>query len=451
VIVMSRPALQLALPKIGIAWMFALLTVNFNRVTIYDLGIAAVVVTLLLGIYPLFAPIQPLFGRWIDRHPLLGYRRGPYLLIGMVGSGLLFTALPWTAVGLRVGNPLAFVVGVILMVLFGLGIALIANTYLDLVAETTDERSRSGVFAVAWTAQTAAIVLWSFVFQRLMPTFSIALMQSLYNLTPLVCLVTTLLGILGLEQKVDPHNLQVKDRAQEPVGNPLEALRVLRENTPARNFFAFVFLAITGIFLQDAVMEVYASRVLHMSLPESTQPQQVWNGAVLIAMLITSPLIAILTARAAANGNDISSLKRRIASGGALVATFALWALASTAARSDGSAFYAVLVLMGLGMGVFTAVTVTMMSDMTVAGATGRYLGLWSMAQAFATSFAFVASGALHTLLIESGWLAPGHGFAVIFGIEGLSMLLSLVMLQMVSVAAFRGAAQRDLARLAVQ
>lgn len=448
---MSRPALQLALPKIGIAWMFALLTVNFNRVTIYDLGIAAVVVTLLLGIYPLFAPIQPLFGRWIDRHPIMGYRRGPYLLIGMVGSGSLFMALPWTAAGLQKGDPLAVLVGIVLMVLFGLGIALIANTYLDLVAETTDERSRSGVFAVAWTAQTAAIVLWAFVFQRLMPIFTLDLMQSLYNLTPVVCLLTTLLGILGLERRVDPHNLQLKDRVQEPLGNPLEALRVLRENTPARNFFAFVFLAITGIFLQDAVMEVYASRVLGMSLPESTQPQQIWNGAVLIAMLITSPLIAILSARAVAAGTNITSIKRRIASGGAVVATFALWVLASTAARGDGAIFPLVLALMGLGMGVFTAVTVTMMSDMTIEGATGRYLGLWSMAQAFATSFAFIASGALHTLLIESGWVAPGMGFAMIFGLEGLSMLLSLVLLQLVSVSAFRGAAQRDLSRLAAR
>lgn len=441
---MRRRALQLALPKVGIAWMFALLTVNFNRIAIFDLRIAAVVVTLLLGIYPLLAPTQPLFGRWIDRHPLFGYRRGPYLLLGMVGSGLLFPLLPWVAVGVQRGDPLALLSGAMIMVLFGLGIALIANTYLDLVVETTDERSRGGVFAVAWTAQTAAIVVWAAVFQRLMPDFSLEGMQQLYNLTPLICLATTMLGVIGLERPARMTPVVLRDRSRDPVGNPREALRVLRQNAPARFFFLFVFLAIVAIFMQDAILEVYGSSVLGMSLGESATLQQIWNGAVLVAMLIASPAVAL--AARSRGGADLSSLKRRVASSGALVAALGLCMLAIAASRADQSTLALTLVVMGLGMGVFTAVTVTMMSDMTIEGATGRYLGLWSMAQAFATSAAFVIGGALHTALIESGWMAAGPGFALIFAIEGGTMMAALMALQRVSVEAFRGAAQRDLA-----
>jgi BCD family chlorophyll transporter-like MFS transporter len=91
-----------------------------------------------------------------------------------------------------------------------------------------------------------------------------------------------------------------------------------------------------------------------------------------------------------------------------------------------------------------------MMSDMTIEGATGRYLGLWSMAQAFATSFAFVASGALYSGLVETALLAPSAGFAAIFGVEGLTMLAAVVVLQTISVAAFRGVAKRDLGRAAI-
>lgn len=32
-------ALRLALPKIGVGWMFALLSSNFNRITIYELAL----------------------------------------------------------------------------------------------------------------------------------------------------------------------------------------------------------------------------------------------------------------------------------------------------------------------------------------------------------------------------------------------------------------------------
>jgi MFS transporter, BCD family, chlorophyll transporter len=447
---MRRKALQLALPKVGIAWMFALLTVNFNRIAIFDLRIAAVVVTLLLGIYPLLAPTQPLFGRWVDRHPLFGFRRGPYLLIGMVGSGLLFPLLPWVALGVQRGDPLALLAGIVIMVLFGLGIALIANTYLDLVVETTDERSRGGVFSVAWTAQTAAIVVWAGVFQRLMPDFSLAGMQQLYNLTPFICLVTTLLGVIGLERPALMTPVALRDRTRDPVGNPREALRVLRQNAPARFFFLFVFLAIVAIFMQDAILEVYGSSVLGMSLGESATLQQIWNGAVLVAMLIASPAVAVVAARSR-GGAGLSPFKRRAASSGALVAALGLGMLAIAASRADQSTLALTLVVMGLGMGVFTAVTVTMMSDMTIEGATGRYLGLWSMAQAFATSAAFVIGGALHTALIESGWMAAGPGFALIFAIEGGVMVAALMALQRVSVEAFRGAARRDLADAATR
>lgn len=448
---MQRVAFQLMLPKVGIAWMFALLTINYNRVTIFDLGISALLLTFLLGIYPLFAPIQPLIGRWIDRHPVAGYRRSPYLFLGMVGSGLLFPLLPWIAIELRNVNPLALLLGIVVMAAFGFGIALIANTYLDLVAENTDERSRGGVFAVAWTAQTAAISLWAYVFQQRMPIYSVELMQSLYNLTPLVCLLTTAIGIWGLEKRLDADaiaSIRTAPVRAEVAGNPLDALRVLRENSAARRFFGFVFLTITAIFLQDAILEVYGASVLGMSLAETSTFQQVWNGAVLIAMLLTNPVIAIVSRNVRASTEELPAYKRWIASIGAFIATLGLGMLAQAALRAESQSLYLALALMGLGTGIFTAVSVTLMSDMTIEGATGRYLGLWSMAQAFATSFAFVASGALYTALIESGFLEPGKGFALIFTLEGLTMLLCLAVLQSVSVARFRGAARQELARL---
>jgi hypothetical protein len=39
--------------------------------------------------------------------------------------------------------------------------------------------------------------------------------------------------------------------------------------------------------------------------------------------------------------------------------------------------------------------------------------------QAFATSAVVVVSSGLDSALIESGWLAPGLGIGVVFGIEG--------------------------------
>jgi BCD family chlorophyll transporter-like MFS transporter len=58
--------LKIALPKVAVGWMFALLTIDFNRVAIVELGVAAVVVTTLLSIHYFLAPFQVVAGRLAD-------------------------------------------------------------------------------------------------------------------------------------------------------------------------------------------------------------------------------------------------------------------------------------------------------------------------------------------------------------------------------------------------
>ncbi|MBU6334385.1 MAG: PucC family protein, partial [Chloroflexi bacterium] len=96
-------AVRLALPKIGVGWMFALLTSNFNRVTIYELGVAAVLVTTLIGMHNFLSPFQMIFGRFADRHPVLGLRRTPYLILAAVVTSLVFVLLPGVAQQMSAG------------------------------------------------------------------------------------------------------------------------------------------------------------------------------------------------------------------------------------------------------------------------------------------------------------------------------------------------------------
>ena len=48
---------RLALPKLGVGWMFALLTINFNRITIEELNVAGVAVGTLLAAFASSAQI----------------------------------------------------------------------------------------------------------------------------------------------------------------------------------------------------------------------------------------------------------------------------------------------------------------------------------------------------------------------------------------------------------
>ena len=69
-------ALQLTLPRVAAGWLFALLTSNFNRIAIYELGITAAVVTTLLGLYHFLSPFEVVYGRIADRVPI--FRRHPH-------------------------------------------------------------------------------------------------------------------------------------------------------------------------------------------------------------------------------------------------------------------------------------------------------------------------------------------------------------------------------------
>ena len=78
----GRAKLQFTLQKIGIAWSFCMVVASFNRVAVTDLGLPAAAISLLIGVYTLFGPIQPVIGRMAERWPLFRYRRTPYMLIG---------------------------------------------------------------------------------------------------------------------------------------------------------------------------------------------------------------------------------------------------------------------------------------------------------------------------------------------------------------------------------
>ncbi len=447
-----RVKLQFMLSKFGIAWMFALVTINYNRVAIYDLGISAALVATMIGLYPFFGPLQPLFGRVTSRYPILGYRRSPYLLLGMLAGSLVFPPLPAVTRAIAGGSAGAVALGFGLFFVFGASIALMANTYLDLVAECTTEATRGGVFAAAWTGQTAIIVVWALIFRALMPTYSPAAMQLLYNLTPPLVMALALLSVLGLERRLAPGEL-ARLRAAEAAAADAGALRasldLLLPNPAARRFFTFIALSFLGIFLTDTLQEVAGGELFGMSVGETTVFQQIFNGTVTVGMALAAIFGARLAgAQPGADGRRPAMpalplpLKRRVATIGGAGATAGLLLLALASALGARWLVNPAWAITGLCVGLFTMAAVTMMSEMTVAGQTGRYLGLWSLAQAIGLGSSFILSGLLHDAIIRSGLLAAPAGYAAIFGIEAACMVACLLALRGASVDELRRGAR---------
>lgn len=430
--------LRLALPKIGIGWMFALLTINFNRVTIKELGVAAIIITVMTGMHNFLSPFQVIFGRFADRHSLLGLRRTPMLLASTVIVSLAFLALPALAQAMGRGSFAAVLAGFVLLAVFGIGVAIHGDAHHSLIAETTDDRSRGAVISVVWTFLIISTIASAITIKVLMPIYTPEAMQRLYNLTPLIVIGSALLGVLGMERRLRGPELAAavsRSRDLTPAGNPLSAaIGLLRKQPQVRAFFLFMLISILGIFIQDAVLEVFGGEVFNMTPGETASFTSTWGGGVLLAMLVIGVLSSLVSMR-----------KQMLATVGGFGVVFGLGMLTLTALMQQRALIMPSLLVMGLSTGVYNVGALSMMMEMTLEGATGLYMGLWGMAQAFGMGIASIISGGLHSLLIETGLLNAAAGYTAIFGLETCVMLIGVAMLRGVRSEAFRGVTRTDL------
>src|SRR5512133_1696909 len=76
--------LQLGLIHVAVAMTLVPINSTLNRVMIKELAISATLVAILASLPYLFAPIQVAIGSYSDRHPILGLRRTPYILTGLI-------------------------------------------------------------------------------------------------------------------------------------------------------------------------------------------------------------------------------------------------------------------------------------------------------------------------------------------------------------------------------
>jgi BCD family chlorophyll transporter-like MFS transporter len=433
-------AARLALMRFGAGWMFALLTFNFNRIAIHELGALAIIVTSLIGLHHFLSFFQVLWGRFADRHPFFGYRRSPYILLSSLVASLVFVALPSVAIGLGERSPQATLAAVGLLFVFGIAMAANGTSSNSLVAEVTTPKERGGVIAVVWTFVILSGIISAGVAKAIMPEYSPEQMQFLYNLTPAVVMVAAVLGLVGMERRISREEHAALMATPRLEAAPINTLRVgvqlMQTNGQVRGFFAFVLLSITGIFLQDAILEVFGAEVFHMTVAETTGFQQLWGVGVLLGMLGMGIL-----------SNFLPLSKKVIATVGGLSIALGLGGLAVASLSLQQSLVTPALFVMGLGTGLFNVGALAMMMEMTVDGFVGLYMGLWGMAQGLGNGFANIFSGGLHTGLIESGLLSPSVAYTVIFGFEALVMVVAIGVLRTISVQRFKGLTTQELRR----
>jgi MFS transporter, BCD family, chlorophyll transporter len=433
--------LRLAISRFGAGWMFALLTFNFNRVAIADIhpGAIAVIVTSLIGLHQFLSFTQVYWGRVADRNPILGYRRTPYIILSSLGASLVFLFLPYIALGLGERSLVATFEAYGLIVFFGLMMAMNGSSSNALIAEVTNEKQRGAIVAVVWAMIIISGIISAGVSRVIMPVYSHEAMVQLYNLTPIVVMVTALLGTLGIERRIskEEHARLIAAQPQEsasPVGTFVVARNLMRTNRQVRAFFFFVLLAIMGIFLQDAILEPFGAQVFGKPQAETAAYQQFWGFGALAGMLGIGILSSIF-----------SISKKTIATIGSFAIAGSLSVISLAGVTYQPGFMQPALFVLGLGIGFFNVGALSMMMEMTVEGQTGLYMGIWGMAQGLGNGFANIFSGGLLTALVQSGLFSASIGYSMIFAFEAVVMVVAIAILRGISVQEFKGLTRQDI------
>ena len=164
--------LQLGLLHTAVAMTLVPINSTLNRVMIHELGLSKTLVTLLAISPYLLSPIQVAIGSFSDRHPILGYRRSPYILLGLILCVVGVTVSPQVAILISENFTLGILVGLLAFGAWGMGYNLSAVSYLSLASELSGEKGRGRTVAVMFTMMILGLIATGLTLCRHVPTYS---------------------------------------------------------------------------------------------------------------------------------------------------------------------------------------------------------------------------------------------------------------------------------------
>ncbi len=417
---MLRKRIQLALIHVAVAMALVPINSTLNRVMIKELAISATLVSILASLPYLFSPLQVVIGSYSDRHPVLGFRRSPYIVLGLLLCVLGVVVAPHVVYMMPTNKLLGLLLSVLAFGAWGMGFNLASVSYLSLASEISGEKGRSKTVSIMWFFMIVSIIITAAVLSRLVADYSPQRIQQAFEIIGLAALVVGGIGLLGLEERHTGAE-SAKDVAARTGWTAL--VRNVLGNPPARRFFFYLIILLAAILGQDVLLEPYAGHAFHLPVESTTRITSIWGTCVLITLLVAGWLEQRLD-------------KRAVARLGAVVCILGFVLIAVSGLAALLSLFYVGVVLLGLGTGLSTVANLSLMLDMTTAQV-GLYIGAWGMADALARLLGTILSGVVRDVsAVVLGYDLAGY--IIVFLIQAGLLLVSIVMLARIDVQRFR-------------
>jgi BCD family chlorophyll transporter-like MFS transporter len=415
--------LRLSLFQFSVGMAVVLLNGTLNRVMVLELDVPVWLVSLMVSLPLLFAPLRALIGFRSDHHrSVLGWRRVPYIWLGTMlqfgGLAIMPFALLilsgdthgpyWVAL---TGAALAFL-------LVGAGLHTTQTAGLALATDLAPPDTRPRVVALLYVMLLIGMVASSIGFAALLEDFT---QLKLIQVIQAAAVITMTLNVIALWQQ-EPRRPRQTNRS-DPRPPFLEAWRQLRNCDNTGRLLIAVALGTAGFSMQDILLEPYGGEILGLSVAATTGLTAILAIGMLIAFLLASRWLV--------KGFD----PIRLAGLGTVIGIFAFAAVIFAAPLGSTLMFRIGTGMIGLGAGLFAVGTLISAMEVAEKTASGLALGAWGAVQATAAGTAIALGGILRDVvsgLAANGSLgpaltSPATGYGMVYHAEIALLFATLV------------------------
>ena len=413
--------LRLALFQVSVGMTMVLLNGTLNRVMIVELHTPAWLVSLLIALPLLFAPLRALIGHRSDTHrSVLGWRRVPYIWFGtlMQFGGLAIMPFALLLLG-RDGDFAAGLVGSALaFLLAGAGLHTTQTAGLALATDLASAENRPRAVALLYVMLLAGMMLASLAIGSQLVDFRPTKLVQVVQGAAVLALVLNITALW----KQEARN-QAVIAIDTPRPSFAEVWQHFTAERPTRRLLTAIGLGAAAFAMQDALLEPYGGEVLGLSVGATTGLTGAWALGTLTGFA--------LTARRLSLGAD----PLRVAGFG-VAAGIAAFMLVIFAAPLNLPALLALgAATIGFGGGLFAVGTLVAAMGLARDGTSGIALGAWGAVQATGAGLAIAVGGVLRDVVSRlavaddlGATLADrATGYTTVYLIEIILLLATLV------------------------
>jgi MFS transporter, BCD family, chlorophyll transporter len=407
--------LRLSLFQISVGMAMVMLVGTLNRVMIVELQVSATLVSFMVALPLLIAPLRALIGFRSDNHrSQLGWRRVPYIWMGsllqfggfsimpfallvLAGAGQASQAPAWVG---QIGAAGAFL-------LVGLGMHTVQTAGLALATDLAPPERQPQVVGLMYVMQLIGMIGSALVLGYLLHDYSPG---QLIRVVQAVAVTTLVLNVIAL-WKQEPRS-----RLRKP-GTPIEhtfaqAWQLFCQGPNTVRRLLVVGLGTMAFTMEDVLLEPYGGEILHMSVSSTT---------LLSATLALGGLLGFAWAsRVLGRGGDAY----RMSGWGAWIGLPAFVCVIASGPLAMPALFVLGIFLIGLGGGLFAHGTLTATMQLAPPGQIGLAMGAWGAVQATAAGVGLAAGGLVRdaVALIST----PIMGYSAVYAIEILLLGMTL-------------------------